>query len=97
MSGASKKAYIEKLEAKLREWSVDIDKLKEKAGNSEAKIREEFHKRIEDLQIKREDIKKRLRKLKEASGETWKDLRSGTEDLWQDMKAAIEKVKSKFK
>ena len=97
MSNASKKAYIEKLEAKLREWSVDLDKLKEKAWSSEAKIREEFHKRIEDLRVKREAIKESIRKLKETSGETWEEIKVGTEDLWQEMKVAIEKVKSKFK
>jgi len=38
MSKESRQAYIEKLEAKLGEWSVDIDKLKAKAESSEAKI-----------------------------------------------------------
>jgi peptidoglycan hydrolase CwlO-like protein len=49
MGDESKKAYIEKLEAKLKEWSAEFDKLKEKAGSSEAKIKEEYHKKIEDL------------------------------------------------
>jgi hypothetical protein len=44
MSDESKKAYIEKLEAKLKEWTVEFDKLKEKAESSEAKIKGEYHK-----------------------------------------------------
>lgn len=97
MGDESKKAYIEKLEAKLKEWSAEFDKLKEKAGSSEAKIKEEYHKKIEDLRPRVEDINKRIQKLKESSEETWEELKSGTEKAWQEMKGAIEKAKSKFK
>ena len=97
MGDESKKAYIEKLEAKLKEWTVEFDKLKEKAESSEAKIKGEYHKKIEDLRPRIEDIKKRIEKLKESSGETWEELKSGTEKAWQEMKGAIEKATSKFK
>jgi uncharacterized coiled-coil DUF342 family protein len=97
MSKESREAYIEKLEAKLREWSAEIDKLKAKAESSEVKIREEYHKRIADLRARREDINQRAKKLKEAGGETWDELKSGTEKAWQEMKAAIDKAASKFK
>ncbi|MBI5409569.1 MAG: coiled coil domain-containing protein [Nitrospirae bacterium] len=97
MSKESREAYIGKLEAKLREWSAEIDKLKATAERSEVKIREEYHKRIEDLRARREDIKKRIRKLKEAGEETWEELKSGTEKAWREMKAAIDKAASKFK
>jgi phage host-nuclease inhibitor protein Gam len=97
MSDESKKAYIEKLEAKLKEWTVDFDKLKEKAESSEAKIKEEYHKKIEDLRPRIEDIKKRIQKLTEASEGSWEELKSGTDKVWQEMKSAIEKAASKFK
>jgi DNA anti-recombination protein RmuC len=97
MSDESKKAYTEKLEAKLREWSNEFDRLKEKVGGSETKIREECHKIIEELRIKREDIKKRIREMKEASGETWEELKYGTDETWKEMKAAIDKIMSKIK
>jgi phage host-nuclease inhibitor protein Gam len=97
MSDESKKAYIEKLEAKLKEWTAEFDKLKEKAGSSEAKIKEEYHKKIEDLRPRIEDIKIRIQKLKESSGDTWEKLKSGTVKAWHEMKGAIDKATSKFK
>jgi hypothetical protein len=97
MSNESKKAYTEKLEAKLREWSDEFDKLKEKIESSEVKIKEEYHKMIGELHVKREDIKKSIQKMKEASGETWEELKYGTDETWQEMKAAIDKVISKIR
>lgn len=97
MSDDSKKAYIEKLETKIKEWTAEFDKLKEMADRSEAKIKEKYHRGIEDLRVGREDIKKRIQKLKEASGETWRELESETEKKWQDIADAIENLKSKFK
>jgi len=97
MSKESREAYIKKLEEKLREWSVEIDKLKAKAEGSEAKIKEEYHKGIEDLRARSEDIKKRIQMLKESGEETWEELKSGAEKAWQEMKTAIEKATSKIK
>jgi phage host-nuclease inhibitor protein Gam len=97
MRDESKKAYIEKLEAKLKEWTVEFDKLKEKAGSSEAKIKEEYYKKIEDLHPRIDDIKKRIQKLKGSSGETWEELKSGTDKAWHEMKGVFEKAASKFK
>ncbi len=92
-----KKDYIEKLESKLAEWSVEINKFKEKLEGPEAKIKDEYHKILEDLHARAENIKIRIRKLEEESGETWEELKYGTDDAWQDMKAAIKKAASKFR
>lgn len=44
MKDGSKKAYKEKPETKLKEWSADFDKLKEKVERPETTIKEECHK-----------------------------------------------------
>lgn len=97
MTDTSKKDYVEKLEAKLKEWSADIKKLKDAAEVSEAMIKKEYHKVVEDLHSKSEDLKKRLQQLKEESGEVWDEIKYGTENAWREMKDAIEKASSKFK
>ncbi len=97
MSDASKKDYVDKLEAKLKEWSADIKKLKDAAEVSEAMIKKEYYKVIEDLHAKREDLKKRLQQLKEESGAVWDELKYGTENAWKEMKDAVEKALSKLK
>ena len=97
MSDESKKAYIEKLEAKLKEWSSEFDKLKGKAESAEAKFKDEYHRIIDDLHPRIEEGKKTIQSLKESSGETWDELKYGTESVWHDIKGAIEKASSKFK
>ncbi len=97
MSDESKKAYIEKLESKLKEWTSDIDKLKAKAESSEAKFKDEYHRILDDLHPRIEEGKKRIRSLKDSSSETWDELKFGTESVWHDIKGAIEKASSKFK
>lgn len=97
MSREAREAYIEKLDAKLREWSADIDRLKAKAEGSEVKVMKEIHKRIEELRARREDIKKRTQKLREAGDEGWEEIRAGTDKAWQEMKTSVEKAASKFR
>jgi uncharacterized coiled-coil DUF342 family protein len=65
--------------------------------SSEAKIKEEYNKKIEDLHLRREDIRERINNLKQASGEAWEEIKFGTEDAWDEMKIAIDKAVSKFR
>lgn len=95
MTDTSKKDYADRLDAKLREWSADIKKLKDAAGISETMIKEEYHKMVDDLQSRSEDLKKRLLHLREESGEVWDELRFGTENAWKEMKEAIEKARKR--
>ena len=97
MGDDSKKAYIEKLEEKLREWTDEFDKLKGKVESSEVKIKEEYHKKMEDLHSRKEDIRERIKNLQEASGEAWEEIKFGTEDAWDEMKIAIDKAVAKFR
>ena len=51
-----KEAYIEKLEAQLREWSSKIDELKARADKAKADVKLEYEKQIGELRTKQETV-----------------------------------------
>jgi hypothetical protein len=48
----TKEAYVEKLQAKLKEWQADIDKLKAKAAQSKADMKIQINEQIGNLEGK---------------------------------------------
>jgi hypothetical protein len=97
MNRESRDAYLRKMQTKLKEWSSEIDKLKAKADASEAKIRTEYSRQIEELRVRREDIGKRMEEMRDAGEESWQELRTGTEKAWNELKTALEKAAAKFR
>lgn len=89
-------AYKEKYEAKLGEWKADIDKLKAKANQEKSDASISLHEKIDELEAKREDVKRELKKLSEASSEAWEDFSSGVEKACTDLSGSIKAAMHKF-
>lgn len=92
-----RKAYEEKLDAQLKEWSAQIALLKAKADNAKADAKIEYHKTIDALQRKQNEAKTKLQELKTAGDEAWEDLRTGAEKAWAEVKTAFRDATSRFK
>jgi hypothetical protein len=93
----NRKAYEEKLDAQLKEWSAQIALLKAKADNARADARIEYYKTIDALQRKQNDATAKLRELKTAGDEAWEDLKTGAEKAWAEVKTAYHDASSRFK
>jgi hypothetical protein len=92
-----RKAYEEKLDAQLKEWSAQIELLKAKTDNAKADAKIEYYKTIEALQSKQNEAKAKLRELKTAGDAAWEDLKTGAEKAWAEVKAAYHEASSRFK
>jgi hypothetical protein len=92
-----RKAYEEKLDAQLKEWSAQIALLKAKADNAKADAKIDYYKTIEALQRRQNDAKEKLRELKTAGDEAWEDLKKGAEKAWAEVKIAYHDATSRFK
>lgn len=92
-----RKAYEEKLEAQLKEWSAQIALLKAKADNAKADAKIEYYKTVDTLQHKQNEAKAKLHELKTAGDEAWEDLKAGAEKAWTEAKAALHEATSRFK
>jgi hypothetical protein len=92
-----RKAYEEKLDAQLKEWSAQIALLKAKADNAKADAKIEYHKTIDALQRKQNEAKTKLQELKTAGDEAWEELKAGAEKAWAEVKTAFHHASSRFK
>jgi vacuolar-type H+-ATPase subunit I/STV1 len=86
---SNRKAYLEKLKAKLDEWDAAIDRLSERGGQTVAQAKEEYQKQIAALKAQRQELEKKLRQLREASDSAWQDLKAGAESAWQTLGLAV--------
>jgi len=89
--------YTEKLEAKLKEWTAQIESLRAKAKGAEMDVRIKYSREIGKLEEKKAVLEKGLRELKKSSDETWEAVKSGTEKAMSDFRQALEGTLSKFK
>ena len=92
-----RKAYEEKLEAQLREWSAQIALFKARADKGQAEVKIEYNKTIETLQHKQDEARTKLHDLKTSGDEAWEDVKTGAEKAWAEVKTAFNSAASKFK
>ncbi len=59
-----RKAYEEKLDAQLEEWSAQIALLKARAAKAKAEAKIEYNETIEALQHRQEEARAKLHELK---------------------------------
>jgi multidrug resistance efflux pump len=92
-----RKAYEEKIDAQLEEWSAQIALLKARADKAKAEAKIEYSKTIEALQKKKDGAREKLDELKTAGDEAWEDIKTGAEKAWDDVRTAFHSAVSKFK
>ena len=92
-----RKAYEEKLDAQLKEWSAQIALLKARAAKATSEVKIEYNKTIEALQLKQDEVRAKLRELKSAGDDAWEDVKAGAEKAWAEVKTAFHSAGSKFK
>lgn len=87
-----KKAYQEKLEAQLKEWQAEIDKLKAQTQKKSADAKITYQKKIDQLEQKMEQSKKKLATLKETGEDKWEDVRKEVEMETNELKAQLRDI-----
>ena len=92
-----RKAYEEKLDAQLKEWSAQIDLLKAKAKNAKANAKVEYYQTIEALQHMEDEAKTKLNRLKTAGDGAWEEMKTGVENAWGEVTKAFHNAVSEFK
>ena len=92
-----RKAYEEKFDAQLKEWSAEIALLNAKADKAKAEVKIEYYKTIETLQGKQDAAKMKLQELRTAGDDAWEDLKTGAEKVWTEVKTAFQSASSRFK
>ena len=92
----NKDEYVEKLKAQLDQWNVETKKWEEKARTAQAEIKVEYEKQLAAVSARREEAMYQLRLLQGASTEAWKDMMTGADAAWKQMRDAFGKAREHF-
>ena len=89
--------YVEKLSAQMVEWDAQIDQLKIKATSATSEARLEYSSAIAALQLKRDEAAVKLQGISAAGDDEWEDLKTGTEQVWGDVRTMLRNAVTKIK
>jgi len=91
-----RKAFIEKLDAQLKEWDAQISELEAKVEKAEGETKQKYWDQIAKLKQKKQNAENKLNEIKQAGEEAWEELKDGTERVFAEMKDVVQSVISKF-
>jgi len=87
----------ERMEKELKEWGVDLDKLKSRANKAKADVKTEIDREVSALRAKLNEARKKLEELKTAGGAASTEMKKGVENAWAELKRAFDGARAKFK
>ena len=89
--------YVEKLSAQMIEWEAQIDRLKIKATSATPEATHEYSSTIAALQVKRDEAAVKLQGISAASDDEWEDLKTGTDQVWDEVRTILHDAILKIK
>ncbi len=92
-----KKDYQKALEAQLKEWEIELERLNVMAQKAKIEVKLEYQKQIDDLMQKRNEVQLKLYALKDSADEAWKEIKAGAEVAMEDLSKAFKNAMAKFK
>lgn len=94
---AGLREYREKAEKALKEWSDEIEGLREKAEGLGADARKQFERQAQQLRARHDEVRRKLAELARSGGEAWEDLRAGADAALKELRKGIDKAVAQFK
>jgi hypothetical protein len=89
--------YVERLSAQMVEWDNQIEKLKDKAASATPESKQDHSAAIEALQHKRDEAALKLQGVSAAHDDDWEDLKTGTEQVWGEVRSILRDAVLKIK
>lgn len=80
--------YIERLSAQMVEWDNEIDRLKDKA-ESATESKSDYLEAVAALQGKRDQAALKLQGISAASDDEWEELKTGTDQVWGEVRSIL--------
>lgn len=87
----------ERLEEQLKEWGVDLEKIKSRANQAKADVKTEIDREVSTLRSKLNEAQKKLEEQKTAGGAASSEMKKGVENAWAELKKAFDSARAKFK
>ena len=87
----------ERLEEQLKEWGVDLEKLKSRANKARADVKTEIDREVSALRARLNEAQKKLEVLKTEGGAASTEMKKGVENAWTELKKAFDSARAKFR
>ncbi|HEX9654996.1 MAG TPA: coiled coil domain-containing protein, partial [bacterium] len=71
--------------------------LKTKADKAKTESKSALLKQIDELSVKKEMVRDKLKQLQAAGNGSWDDMKAGVEKSWGELKGAFSKASTRFK
>lgn len=91
-----KNAYYEKMAAQWEEQRARLELLKAKAKIAVADGKIMAYEELADADQKLAALKAKLKKLGDAGGDAWQEMKGGIELAWDDLSASCKNAAQKF-
>lgn len=91
-----KQAYIDKMDAQIRQWQAEVDKLKAKADEAKAGAEIEGGRKIQDLKARMEAVQGNLNDLRQKGEDKWQDVKAKVDSAAAELANGIEKFRSRL-
>jgi hypothetical protein len=92
-----KKVYEAKMGVQLKEWDIQVKKLKAKAERSRADLKKKYLEHIKELRGSHRTAKEKLTVFKKSGDEAWGDLKGGVDVAVGEFKKSLRQAVSRFK
>jgi hypothetical protein len=85
--------YVEHMKTVVEDWNGQIDQLEDKARNSGAEVRVKAEALIGELDQKLAEGQESLMNIAGTTDDTWINLKSKAEVLWEDIKNKVNETR----
>jgi uncharacterized coiled-coil DUF342 family protein len=89
--------FVAKFKQKLDQWNADIGELEQNAGALRSKMDEAATNAMQELNEKRDDVEQGFQTLRRSVGDAWHDLSEGLSEAGEDLHAAIQDARDRFR
>lgn len=79
------------------EWDTQIELLKDKAESATPQDKTNYSNAVSILQLKRDEAALKLQGISTASDDEWEELKTGTENIWGEMRTILHDAITKIK
>ena len=94
---SNKQDYIDKLEAQVNVWRMQISQLEDRAERAKADVKHEYLLKVNELGDRVDDFERKIGEMKQIGEESFSELQRGAEKAWNNISSsfsnALEKIK----
>jgi hypothetical protein len=95
-SQQAKEEFQKRLAARLKDLDAEIAELREKGRALKDQAKEDWDRKMSDLEAKRHAARAKLAEIGESSADTWKDIQKGAQSAWKDLDKAFREAAREF-